>query len=268
MFIDQRGFINVGVLVALLVGFLVLGGGAYYVVQLQSPSSTPAEGNIDNPSVSTEGAQPILTVIQPTPQPISSNQPTDAAKTTGISGTVDSTTFNVSLPTITGSAKGVSTVGISITSNGVEYYNTGDTIPVQNNKWSHSVVTQDFADGIYNVKLYASAPNNAIGSGTITIEAGVLIGTKVLSVGPPSGAAPLEVMFGGSIELGSYSIDFGDGTSIESDCLDRQACPDPVYMLPHTYRKAGTYTARLIKYGPTGSQVLGSVTVKVLSSAD
>ncbi|MEK7612952.1 MAG: hypothetical protein AAB449_02290 [Patescibacteria group bacterium] len=43
----QRGFVGVGVLIAILVGLAVFGGGAYYIVQQQTPTQT-ASDNFDN----------------------------------------------------------------------------------------------------------------------------------------------------------------------------------------------------------------------------
>jgi len=44
---NQRGFIGVGFLIAILIGVAVLGGGAYYVVNQQAPSQTAKE-NFDS----------------------------------------------------------------------------------------------------------------------------------------------------------------------------------------------------------------------------
>ena len=44
---NQRGFVGIGVLIAILVGLAVLGGGAYYIVHQQSATQTPAD-NFDN----------------------------------------------------------------------------------------------------------------------------------------------------------------------------------------------------------------------------
>ena len=44
---NQRGFVGFGVLLAILIGIVVLGGGAYYVVQQQAPTQT-ASDNFDN----------------------------------------------------------------------------------------------------------------------------------------------------------------------------------------------------------------------------
>ncbi|MDO8518468.1 MAG: hypothetical protein Q7S26_04240 [bacterium] len=40
---NQKGFIGLQVLIAILVGLVVLGGGAYYVVQQNTPSQTPSD---------------------------------------------------------------------------------------------------------------------------------------------------------------------------------------------------------------------------------
>jgi len=44
---NQRGFIGFGVLIAIVVGLIVAGGGAYYVVQQRAPTQTVSE-NSDN----------------------------------------------------------------------------------------------------------------------------------------------------------------------------------------------------------------------------
>lgn len=42
-----RGFVSAGFLIAIVLGLVVLGGGAYYVMQTQSPSPTLTENNLD-----------------------------------------------------------------------------------------------------------------------------------------------------------------------------------------------------------------------------
>ena len=44
---NQRGFVGVGVLIAIILAVVVLGGGAYYFVQQQAPTQTATE-NFDN----------------------------------------------------------------------------------------------------------------------------------------------------------------------------------------------------------------------------
>ena len=59
---NQRGFAGVGVLIAIVLGLVVLGGGAYYVVQQQAPSQTASE-NFDTvqqlPTTNNQGQQPV-----------------------------------------------------------------------------------------------------------------------------------------------------------------------------------------------------------------
>ena len=67
---NQRGFIGVGVLIAILVGLVVLGGGAYFVVQQQAPSQT-ASDNFDNaqtlPTTNNKTQQTQVSNTQSTP---------------------------------------------------------------------------------------------------------------------------------------------------------------------------------------------------------
>ena len=76
---NQRGFIGVGVLIAILVGLAVLGGGAYYVVQQQASTQTTSD-NFDNaqqlPTTNNQQAQTTAKAPPPTtpiqnPTPIS-----------------------------------------------------------------------------------------------------------------------------------------------------------------------------------------------------
>lgn len=46
---NQRGFVGIGVLVAILVGLAVLGGGAYYITHQQSVLQVDSENNLDVP---------------------------------------------------------------------------------------------------------------------------------------------------------------------------------------------------------------------------
>ena len=182
--------------------------------------------------------------------------------TIGISGTIDSQVSVVKKPTITGTAQGVSEVGIVITSKGAEYYKTDVVIPVREGKWSHTITEQDFVDGVYDMTVYAIS-NQVLGKGTLTEQAGFFIGNMAFAGTPTLGRAPLLVGFGGSIPLGSFIIEYGDGATETSKCTDRVQCPDPVYMVEHTYDRPGTYTARFLD---GNKQVLSTVPISVLSS--
>jgi len=63
----RRGFISLGILLAILVGLAVVGGGAYYVGQQNAPSQTASEDNLDTLQVlSTTNNSPETTVNTPT----------------------------------------------------------------------------------------------------------------------------------------------------------------------------------------------------------
>src|SRR3989344_5868416 len=68
---NQRGFIGVGLLIAIILGIAVLGGGAYYVMQQQAPTQTASE-NFDNvqalPTTNNQQTQTTTnTPVQTTP---------------------------------------------------------------------------------------------------------------------------------------------------------------------------------------------------------
>ena len=51
---NQRGFVGIGVLIAILIGLAVLGGGAYYVVNQQSSARATIESPEAMPSLNTQ----------------------------------------------------------------------------------------------------------------------------------------------------------------------------------------------------------------------
>lgn len=100
-----------------------------------------------------------------------------SSDTGSVSGTVNGGTFATNKPTITGTAVGIGTVGISI-DNGDKVYGSGNTISVtRSNTWSHTV-TQALADGEYKVDLYSS-DNQLLSSARFTVKTtGIPASTK------------------------------------------------------------------------------------------
>lgn len=67
----QRGFVSAAVLIAIVLGFIVIGGGAYFVMQKNSPSPTLSDNTLDNsqtlPTTNTQAQATINTPAQTTP---------------------------------------------------------------------------------------------------------------------------------------------------------------------------------------------------------
>lgn len=82
----KRGFVGVGVLIAILVGLAVLGGGAYYVVHQQSATQIPAD-NFNNEILPTTNIQP--------------SQQTQATANTTMAASAPTCLLTVKIPTIT-----------------------------------------------------------------------------------------------------------------------------------------------------------------------
>ncbi|MCF7816168.1 MAG: hypothetical protein K9M10_04165 [Candidatus Pacebacteria bacterium] len=85
----QRGFIGIGMLIAILLGLAVIGGGAYYVTHQQPAQQTPTDNfdntqtlptNIQSPQTQTTTNTPIQT----TPAPTSNSSPATTQSTTPV----------------------------------------------------------------------------------------------------------------------------------------------------------------------------------------
>ncbi|GEM_PF-2138959 len=83
------------------------------------------------------------------------------------SGTVDNQTYATPYPTLTGTARGTSAVGLNIVK-GDKIYGSGKIL-VSSGRWSH-VVSESIPAGTYDVVLYNYGTNARIASGTITIQ--------------------------------------------------------------------------------------------------
>ena len=73
---NQRGFVSAAVLIAILLGLIVVGGGAYFVMQKQTPTQTTSE-NFDTaqtlPTTNNQQTQTTTnTPVQTTPTPVPS----------------------------------------------------------------------------------------------------------------------------------------------------------------------------------------------------
>jgi len=64
----QRGFVSAAVLIAIVLGLIVIGGGAYYVVNQQSTAQTPSENFENIPATPTTNTQTQTTTKSPTQQ--------------------------------------------------------------------------------------------------------------------------------------------------------------------------------------------------------
>ena len=145
---NQRGFINVGVFIALVLGLAVLGGGAYYVMR-QSPSQQPQQQNV---SASATIDQSSLTTTSTT-------------------------------PTITGTATGDAIFGINVTTdNNQRLYSS--KLSVTNGRWSISV-SPALLPGTYPVYVYAT-PLSGDATKNVALTSGVLIVNTAASSGKPT----------------------------------------------------------------------------------
>ncbi len=140
---NQRGFVGVGVLIAILIGLAVLGGGAYYVVQQNSTPQTASENILDNTTPTNE--QNLV--------------PTNTVSTK-VSIAIDASALTQSAdnPIITGTAKGVSSVIVEIrnpkAAGTVGSVMMAESTPVVNGKWSIAAPAVASA-GTYKIHAYS-----------------------------------------------------------------------------------------------------------------
>lgn len=163
---------------------------------------------------------------------------------------VNSNDYDTENPKITGTAKGISRLGLSLGDGRYRVYESGLIRVPSNGKWSH-VVEDDLDEGVYDVFVF-SENGTLLAKGKIEIED--IDGDDdengddaSLTASPKTGDAPLEVEFAItdlSTRDGSYVIthelNFGDNTDYEIERSGRLE-------LEHTYSRSGTYKAELIK---------------------
>lgn len=168
---NQRGFIGVGVVLLIVLGLIVVGGGAYYVGH-QSASQT-ATKNFDNvPTLPTTNnpAQATTNTSTQTTQ-------TQNTQTQKITATIDQSSLTTlsTTPTITGTATGEAIFGINITNDNDQRLYSGK-LSVVNGRWSLKV-SPALLPGTYPVYVYATplsgdtTKNVALASGTLIVNA-------------------------------------------------------------------------------------------------
>lgn len=173
---NQRGFIGIGVLIAILVGLAVFGGGAYYAVRQQAPSQTTSD-NFDNVQQLPTTNNPAQTTTN-TPTQTTQTTQTQNTQTQKATATIDksSLTSNSSTPTISGTA--TSDIGIFIAKGKVAVTSPIST-DSQNYAWRYwghlgkcQSTTGDFCgfdilDGRWSTQVFG--PGITLGDGTYTV---------------------------------------------------------------------------------------------------
>lgn len=195
---NQRGFIGLPVLIAILLGIVVLGGGAYFVVQQQTPTQTATE-NFDNvqtlPTTNNQAQTQTNTNTQTgasTQNPVA--QDTVVKKP---SATIDSLVLTSTNRTITGTASGVSSVNVGLYDHTTAKFNewtmvsaanVAESIPVVNGRWSFTVSGSDYLVNGTTVRVTYDGPNPGtndvvvLASGTLTVATSQ--GTQATNVLP------------------------------------------------------------------------------------
>ena len=112
--------------------------------------------------------------------------------------------------------------------------------------------------GTYDAKVTVTDPDGATGTATVqVVVSGNRAPSVTLTATPQAGVAPLKVAFvadGSDPEGGAltYRYDFGDGSK-----------PATGRLQSHTYKKAGTYTAKVTVTDPEGATSTATVQVVV-----
>ena len=277
---NQRGFVGVGVLIAIVLGVIVVGGGAYFVMHQQAPSQ-PSTNNFDNTqTLPTTNNQ---TQKQTSPGPATANaQAGSGSKTVG---TKSSVTFSVSPSAgpaplrVTFSAQGLSsanryTIKYGDPNSGSSWM---DKKCIEETKWCgdpNDLIHTYKSPGNYTPILveYLCSGNwywpsdggeqcsgkieeNSVASTLVTAGAPLQADMNVSLL---SGPAPLTVSF--QISGGEYArhiLYFGDGQS--SDIL-----PNGTNIkIGHIYQSQGIYAASLVKVTGADEQEVGRATVTV-----
>ncbi len=201
----------------------------YYVIVHAIKNDRVGEG-----SVASGRSSGSFSIFAPTTQP---------AMTATITSGTDASTLT---PTITGTASGVSQVGIVLSNSGGKVYASG-LIPVTSGRWSVTV-SPGVAAGLYDVMVY-DANNNKLTSGTLTVSSSVVI--PVVYPGAVKVVARINGRILTSTEAkGCISTITGPSGSNTSGCVRSL-----------TNQPAGTYTVKWESGYPTGADTTKAPTV-------
>src|SRR5882672_5770087 len=135
----QRGFVSAAFLIAIVLGLIVVGGGAYYVMHQQSPSPTLSDNTLDNSQTLPTTNTQATTNTTAQPAPVQNNSTPNGIK---VSATIDPSSLfsNSGNPTIRGAATGLSKITVSVSSLdtkcGVGDYYVNSDVSVVNGEWS------------------------------------------------------------------------------------------------------------------------------------
>lgn len=272
---NQRGFIGIGILIAILFGLAVLGGGAYFVVHQETPSQ-PASKNFDNvqtlPKTNDQKQNTetkINTSTQTTP-PQTSDTNNQAGATTKpvIHYFRLSSASSASKPTLEWSTANTHDFNNCNIFRYVTRYQITSDDP--NKTYAIKASGSLEAQGGYFYRLVCHASNDKKDTVSQDIDLLSPIGEQItgprvsvnlikgtdrgFSASPIFGPAPRSVDFGGGID--GATVDFGDGMSGSfsfPSCSPGSGC-SPV--ASHRYTKPGTYVATLVGSG-------AKITIKV-----
>jgi hypothetical protein len=146
----QRGFIGIGMLIAILAGIAIIGGGAYYVVRQQAVLQTPSE-NLDNVQT--------LSTNSTTSQQTKTNASTDTIPRQN-PGTAPSL-YSISPSSVA--------IGSEVTLKGSGLMGQNESIVIDG-KYEVSVMKAGFVNGIYENYFDESTTNASL---TFTLPATV-----------------------------------------------------------------------------------------------
>ena len=110
------------------------------------------------------------------------------------------------------------------------------------------------ANGAYTISLRSGIHQNSV-TVNVTGTATPPPSASIFNASPISGPAPLNVLFtgtrnvGNSCSAGSYTIDFGDGTSTQ---IPDTGCSASSFSFSHSYANTGNYVARFYRNNDQG----------------
>lgn len=219
---NQKGLVGLPVLIWIVLGLIVVGGGAYYVMH-QTPSQPVSENNLDNSQT-----LPTNTTNPVSPQ---NSQTTQGTTNMQSSATIDQsslTTDSSTLLHLTGTVSGTASISVEVGGSWGLSTDRGGGIIISNGHWStrtsYDPADSPFAPGTYPVYVTDNKSGKLLTSATLTVKASSNTSTPTLPVSSAAPSVKVVHIFPTRVEVIWENLPYGTLAIVSNNVEYSQSC--------------------------------------------